>query len=95
MIYDVDYFIKKFEAIPEEKWTVKKYVDKTHRRCAIGHCGDIDGIESHCLRDLFLKIGLIVACVNDDISIEFPQDNPRGRILAALYKIKGKQNEST
>lgn len=41
--YDVDYFIKKFEAIPEEKWYQGTYFneDKT-AFCALGHCGQKD-----------------------------------------------------
>lgn len=38
MIYDVDYFIKKFEAIPETMWTINKLEDKG-KYCANGLCG--------------------------------------------------------
>lgn len=37
--YDVDYFIKKFKAIPDSLWTVEKFIDSSGRRCALGHCG--------------------------------------------------------
>lgn len=36
--YDVTYFIKKFEAIPEEDWIINQQQDKRGRRCAYGHC---------------------------------------------------------
>jgi hypothetical protein len=48
MKYDVDYFIKKFEAIPSEKWCRGQimefdYEPKTGERiekfCMLGHCG--------------------------------------------------------
>lgn len=35
--FTVDYFLKKFEAIPEELWMVKYFSDGT-RCCAQGHC---------------------------------------------------------
>ena len=36
--YSVDYFIKKFEAIPESKWTTGVFRDFFNNRCAMGHC---------------------------------------------------------
>lgn len=36
--YTVDYFIKKFEAIPEDKWYVGKFFGPEERCCAVGHC---------------------------------------------------------
>ena len=36
--YTVDYFIKTFEAIPENKWTTAYFVEDD-KRCAAGHCG--------------------------------------------------------
>lgn len=38
MQYTVDYFIKKFKAIPERKWTVKEFRNWMGQRCAMGHC---------------------------------------------------------
>lgn len=39
MEYTVDYFIKKFEAIPEERWTTGTFLSyEEERRCALGHC---------------------------------------------------------
>jgi hypothetical protein len=38
-MYTVDYFIKKFEAIPEEDWNdFVQYDTSTQTRCALGHC---------------------------------------------------------
>jgi len=43
-IYDVDYFIKKFEAIPERRWTTKvfskvdSFIGLFEKNCAQGFC---------------------------------------------------------
>ena len=100
--YTVDYFIRKFEAIPDDRWTTEKYIDHDDRRCAIGHCGvSEDGNfvgaetpESCALRAIFkLHLGnLCVASVNDgDCPWLFPQATPRARILAALRQAKAKE----
>lgn len=39
MIYDVDYFIAKFQAIPEDLWTTGELGKEGEPRCATGHCG--------------------------------------------------------
>lgn len=42
-IRDASYYIKKFRAIPDEKWIVGFLVDDNDpsKRCAFGHCGAI------------------------------------------------------
>lgn len=37
-MYTVDYFINKFEAIPESRWTTN-FFDQDDKYCANGHCG--------------------------------------------------------
>jgi hypothetical protein len=40
--YNLDYFIRKFEAIPEDQWCTGdfvKVVNGKEQRCAFGHCG--------------------------------------------------------
>lgn len=37
--YTLEYFINKFESIPEEKWTTGTTGDSEGRHCAMGHCG--------------------------------------------------------
>lgn len=40
-IYTKEYFIAKFEAIPDERWIENAFADDTMKcRCALGHCGD-------------------------------------------------------
>jgi hypothetical protein len=36
--YTAEYFIRKFEAIPEEKWCVNEF-RAGRKKCALGHCG--------------------------------------------------------
>ena len=98
-IYDADYFLNKFRAIPEEKWIRGTYgaggPDEPH--CALGHCGmrrkndgSFDSSEAIALRDIF-RGHFPVHEVNDGfIPHLFPQDSPKERILAALQFIKEK-----
>src|SRR6478736_1430645 len=39
MKYNREYFIAKFEAIPEEKWTTGECCNAFGQCCALGHCG--------------------------------------------------------
>jgi hypothetical protein len=102
MQYTVDYFIKKFEAIPEKKWFVGDYhnSDKS-KSCALGHCCftvdglyDLMSVERRSLEKLFYDINVLVGDVNDGSEFakgKFPQPTPKQRILAALYDIKKMQ----
>ncbi len=47
MIYDKEYFIKKFEAIPEEEWCVGGFSDGLGAFCALGHCGCLNGYQTN------------------------------------------------
>lgn len=98
--YDVDYFIKKFSAIPRSKWCTNSYM-KAERRCAFGHCGRgfvwVGG--AHVFTDTWEAISLekivvdgSVASINDGKDPRFPQKTPKGRILAALRRIKKMRN---
>lgn len=93
MTYDVDYFIAKFEAIPENKWTTREYIDENGRCCALGHCGQRQGCygfteEAEYLRHIFYKYYYTgIVSVNDNF-IGSSIESPKQRILAALYDIK-------
>lgn len=94
MKYTVDYFIEKFEAIPEEKWFQNDYEDGSGRFCALGHCGQ------KYLKPTDESIALsrlvdYVSMINDGYVDCYQQANPKQRILAALYNIKKLQNEET
>lgn len=58
-MYDVNYFIKKFQAIPEELWVTNVYtsLENDSAHCAMGHCGVNDSqilnAESNALAELF------------------------------------------
>lgn len=89
----VEYFIKKFEAIPEEKWCVEDF-NVEGKSCAFGHCGCID---SDSLTEESIELGLLfakytksgVTAINDGLYPPFNKGHPRSNILAALYEMKG------
>lgn len=60
-VYNVNYFIKKFEAIPDEKWTCGViYNRERDAHCVNGHCGlksyDKPTDESVALRKIFSQL---------------------------------------
>lgn len=71
--YTVDYFIKKFEAIPDANWIVDTYYDwKTEACCVLGHCGVRligqtlkKSEEADVLWKIFRDVGLHPTNVND------------------------------
>lgn len=87
-----DFFIQKFEAIPEEKWCVGDYFNEQGQYCALGFTMKKSGgsaNESFCLSELFGVHGaLSVTHVNDGKDVRYPQATPKQRILAALGDIK-------
>lgn len=94
MKYTVDYFIKKFKAIPANKWCIAKLKNDKGQKCALGHCrvkqknsgAWIYGKEGDAL-DKVLS-GLTWA-INDGLEREYKQfKSPRTRILKALNKVK-------
>lgn len=96
--FDLDYFITKFSAIPEDQWAIGEFTD-THNpvaHCAFGHCGcsvnNDSTDEGDTLDRLFRDHGLLVTAVNDaDGSGKagpFHQLTPKARILAALESFK-------
>lgn len=92
--YDVDFFLKKFEAIPENMWHTHSYSNATKTKfCAFGHCGVTDrgNSMSFSMDVMFYKeLKVHVSHVNDGREINYPQPTPKQRILAALRDIKAK-----
>lgn len=100
MNYDVNYFIKKFEAIPEEKMGEMIL----QRGCALNQCGMTNyghtTKEAEALMDLFEDSFphlaskdtrfAVVFRINDG-QHDYRQPTPKQRILAALYDIKKAQ----
>lgn len=89
----VEYFINKFEAIPEEKWATGEY-SKKGKCCALGHCGvktekrtgfPILTDEGEVLNEL---LDYKVPEINDGQDERYKQTTPKERILAALKDVK-------
>lgn len=84
--YTRDYFIAKFEAIPEEKWCKYLLDDTRGRHCALGHCGwgwdsrHADRAEGAAL----IEILVLPAEINNGSDPRYQQPTPKQRILAAL-----------
>ena len=95
MTYNTQYFIDKFEAIPDDKWTTGKYTEGNGVCCALGHCGEressVDSTKANALRQLFGYEPFTVSTVNDGGYPAYPQPTPKARILAALNDIKAKE----
>jgi len=67
MEYNLDYFINKFEKIPEKLWLCGQFSDEYgEQRCALGHCGFRVGKEKTLEGDSLLNLtNLNIAKVND------------------------------
>lgn len=101
-MYDVDYFIKKFEAIPENKWCTGTlaYADPNDpdvgiKYCSLGHCGvraNIHGM--YMLTDeAAALIKLFGGIAEDDYGVVWWINdcnlyNPKANILNKLKEIK-------
>jgi hypothetical protein len=92
MQYTVDYFIKKFEAIPEDKITGSIWWSaESNCGCAHGHCGvRYEKGETEESRGLLVFLPLASAITVGTHS-RYQQPTPKQRILAALYDIKKMQ----
>ena len=105
MKYNADYFIKKFESIPESKWAIGSFKRKYGQCCALGHCGQTNfaaSEEANALSSLFymylntnpVMINDAVGHLRDDAGKELMRvdefgTTPKERILVALECIKG------
>lgn len=96
MNYDTKHFLKKFEAIPEDRWITGTY-GRNGQYCALGHCMNkrymLDTEESAELRKVFQKNDMYVQRVNDGYLhskeshyIELG-DSPKERVINALTLI--------
>lgn len=102
MNYDVDYFIDKFEHIPEDLWCTKNFKSEG-KCCALGHCGYqgnefssagfIATTEGQSLVHVFCQYGLLPTEVNDGRDPRYEQPTPKQRVLAVLYNIKADNHE--
>lgn len=95
--YNAMYYLKKFDAIPEDEWTTLKFKliisSKLIKYCALGHCGmtiiDKWTIEAKNLDSLMYDaLKLIATEVNDSPYIDSHLgDTPKKRIMNALLLI--------
>lgn len=88
--YSVDYFLKFFDSIPEDKWIVGKWhnEDKT-KFCAMGHLGsDSEKGTSQEAFDLGNILGCNPAAINDGKNRFYKEDHPKHRIMTALIDAK-------
>jgi tRNA 2-selenouridine synthase SelU len=91
-IFDVDYFINKFSAIPERKIITRFLNDKNGNHCAEGWCRFWGGNHEDCLNILLNSIGINWASeINNSKIGKYQQPTPKQRILAALQDIKERQ----
>ena len=87
MNYNIDYFINKFKAIPEDRWCVRALHDNG-RACALGHCLEVGHIFSQECSEFIRVFGVGAPSVNNGYDQRYQQPTPKQRILAALYDIK-------
>ncbi len=86
-----EYFINKFEAIPEDQWCTGDFEDTEGRHCAAGHCGSVYGnvgAEATVLYNLISALSIEnpvnIVLVNDGADGRYMQPTPKQRVLAAL-----------
>jgi hypothetical protein len=99
MKYNLNYFIDKFSAL--NNWCIGRTRDGHGNYCALGHCGcnnswsspiteEANALES-ILASYYINhsCGAVMPMINDGIGeFETFADNPKDRILAALYRIQ-------
>jgi hypothetical protein len=94
MNYTVDYFIQKFEAIPDAEWNINDFTGGSGRCCALGHCGmrEVGGeVKSTDEANALMTCVNHVDLINDGVIPAYHQPTPKARILAALRDVKAKE----
>lgn len=100
MIYDVNYFIDKFQKISASLWIVGAFGQQDFH-CALGHCGARCSSDVVPLSEASILVGIMrkhlnsfPSIINDGLNSNYPQHTPKQRILAALQDIKKMQDKS-
>lgn len=103
--FTTEYFIAKFEAIPDEKWAVGRFFleENPECRCALGHCGynvppsfrkgswREAHAEAQALMDLLGGYSGVTCLNNGSDEVRHWQvEGVKARILAALRDIQAK-----
>jgi hypothetical protein len=101
--FTVQYFINKFEKIPEDKWCMYERNSSKGQHCAHGWCSiGSEGFspQERALMDIAKANPILLqnchgfAPINNGHNPMYQQPTPKQRILAALYDIRAKQNPS-
>lgn len=84
-IYDEDYFLAKWEAIPEDMWLVGSTGDSGGPRCVLGHTLNGQNVteETTALYEIFNPLHSSPATVNNGNDNRFKQPTPKERVIAA------------
>lgn len=94
--YTLDYFIGRFEAIPEEQWCIKEPTDEAGRHDCWGHLGEVTldttSDEAKALYILVAKHGSLTQA-NDGVN-GYVGNTPKQRVLNFLNAIKEKNDEN-
>ena len=93
---NIDYFLNKFENIPSHKWTVGIRENFWGQRCVLGMCNKPEEIALNKLLSALPNLTsntedpyvFTPARINNGEVNEYPQKDPRSRILAALEDVK-------
>ena len=95
--YTLDYYIDKFNNIPEDKWGTGVYNDDNGHCCAFGHCGAYAGREetdearslSTIFRELKKDNDPDLTHINDgDRGAEKYGETPKERVVNYLKSLK-------
>lgn len=89
VVFNKQYFINKFKAIPDSLWNIGWWHGPNGSHCALGHCGqsfDDAPEEAKALVKLFgdFESRRLVPDINDDRHPKYKQSTPKARVLAAL-----------
>lgn len=95
--YTLNYFIKYFKSIPEDKWCIGEFINDQGQKCAYGHLGL--GVtqfyhnptpRAKALMDICFEAGrssIAVATANNAYASELG-DTPKKRVIAFLQSLK-------
>ena len=90
--FTIDYFIEKFEAIPESQWCIKTTEDEFGRKDASGHCGVKRSgpltREALVLNKFVYTDYLCISYVNDGTLAAATGSTPKARVVNVLKKLK-------
>lgn len=97
MKYDLEYFIAKFEGIPEHEWCTGTYISADGlSKCAYGHCGvrastpDTDEEKGLDAITGDIEGGYYISLVNDNKNDSFSEfgSTPKERVINYLKSLR-------